>query len=606
MTKKQPLFLLVLASLFSLNFPTVSRAQQLPEEVIRYADMVFHNGYVLTVDTDRGDFTIAEAVAIRDGRILAVGSNEKALRLAGPKTQKIDLNKRAVMPGIIDTHVHPNRYAIRNYFRELPPEDQKALRASGVIREWKDKAQVLNQIKQIVEKEDPSKEWIAINVGGGGFGSDEGGGGGLNEVAASITRFDLDKVCPNKPLVISSGTWDGMVNSKGLEKLLAIYGQHMPGVLKDSKGVATGQLRGAPVYILRTEVLPQVSAEGLAPIFAKELRERWAPLGHTTISTRLNANEIRAYALLDVKGELPLRVAYGHEIGRWNPFFERDMKRNLGVVLGYGSDMLWMNAITVAPPDGSPPDGDICSTYPKRELFAGDVFPEGRCRWDEPGDMTRETIRLLMKYGFRVANIHTYGDKGLEAAVDLFERYGGAGKRFALDHSALFNPNVLKKSGQLGMYWSVAAQKFLEDPEMLAKAYGREVTNSWAFPLRALIEAGAKVTYEASARRGNPKLTPFFDMEMFVTRRDGKGNVWGAHHALDRKTVIRMMTRWGAEYVLREKVLGSIEPGKFADLIVLDKNPLDPALPDEELSEIKILMTMVGGKVVYQAPELGL
>ncbi len=592
-TKKQTSFLIFFVNLFLLALPAVSQAQQLPEEVIRYADMVFHNGYVLTVDTDRGDFTIAEAAAIRDGKILAVGSNDRVLKLAGPKTHKIDLNKKALMPGIIDTHVHPNRYAISNYFRELPPEAQKVLRASGVIREWKDKAQVLDQIKQMVEREDPSKEWIAINAGGGG----------LNEVAASITRFDLDKVCPNKPLVISSGTWDGMVNSKGLEKLLAIYGQQLPGVLKDGKGVATGQLRGAPVYILRTEVLPQVSSEDLAPIFAKELRERWAPLGHTTISTRLNANEIRAYALLDLKGELPLRVAYGHEVGRWNPFFERDMKRNIGVVLGYGSDMLWMNAITVAPPDGSPPDGDICSSYPKRDRFPGDVFPEGRCRWDEAGDMTRETIRLLMKLGFRVANIHTYGDRGLEVAVDLFEKYGGAGKRFALDHTALFNPNVMKKSGQLGMYWSVAAQKFYEDPEMLAKVYGKEVTNSWAFPLRALIETGAKVTYEASARRGNPELTPFFDMEMFVTRRDGKGNVWGEHHALDRKTVIRMMTRWGAEYVLREKALGSIEPGKFADLIVLDKNPLDPARSDDELSEIKILMTMVGGKVVYQAAD---
>ncbi len=90
-------------------------------------------------------------------------------------------------------------------------------------------------------------------------------------------------------------------------------------------------------------------------------------------------------------------------------------------------------------------------------------------------------------------------------------------------------------------------------------------------------------------------------MEMFVTRKDPNGKVWGPYHALDRKTVIRMMTRWGAEYLLREKVLGTIEPGKFADLIVIDKNPLEPAISDDQLSEIKILMTLVGGRVTYQA-----
>jgi predicted amidohydrolase YtcJ len=91
-------------------------------------------------------------------------------------------------------------------------------------------------------------------------------------------------------------------------------------------------------------------------------------------------------------------------------------------------------------------------------------------------------------------------------------------------------------------------------------------------------------------------------MEMWVTRRAGDGKVYGERHALDRQTVIRMQTRWGAEYVMREKVLGTIEPGKFADLIIVDRNPLDPAIPDDQLSDLKVLLTMVGGKVVFSAP----
>ena len=95
-------------------------------------------------------------------------------------------------------------------------------------------------------------------------------------------------------------------------------------------------------------------------------------------------------------------------------------------------------------------------------------------------------------------------------------------------------------------------------------------------------------------------------MQMFVTRRDGEGNLWGRQHALDRKSVLRMMTRWGAEYVLKEDKIGTLEPGKYADLIVLDKNPLDSNLADDRLSEIKILLTMVEGEVLFKAPDADL
>ncbi|MDA2934335.1 amidohydrolase family protein, partial [Acidobacteria bacterium AH-259-D05] len=163
---------------------------------------------------------------------------------------------------------------------------------------------------------------------------------------------------------------------------------------------------------------------------------------------------------------------------------------------------------------------------------------------------------------------------------------------------------VIRKSGELGMYWSVSASKFHGDRGVLAPAYGREMIDRWTFPLKELVDAGAKVTYEASSRRAHT--TPFYDMEMFVTRKDENGEIWGFRNALDRSTVLKMMTRWGAEYVLREDKIGTLEPGKYADLLVLDKNPLDPNLPDENLSEIKILLTMVEGEIIFESPDSGL
>ena len=109
------------------------RAQQnLPPEVLRYADIVFVNGPVLTMDKDTPDFTVAQAVAVRDGRILAVGDSATILRMAGPKTRKIDLAGKAVMPGVVDTHSHPNRYALNHYQSEFLPGYMKWLKDNKI------------------------------------------------------------------------------------------------------------------------------------------------------------------------------------------------------------------------------------------------------------------------------------------------------------------------------------------------------------------------------------------------------------------------------------------------------------------------------------------
>ncbi|MEE8351159.1 MAG: amidohydrolase family protein, partial [Rhodospirillales bacterium] len=94
---------------------------------------------------------------------------------------------------------------------------------------------------------------------------------------------------------------------------------------------------------------------------------------------------------------------------------------------------------------------------------------------------------------------------------------------------------------------------------------------------------------------------PMFNLEVLVTRRVKDGRVFGPREIIDRSTALLMLTRWGADYVLRNEELGSLEPGKLADLVVLDKNPLDRNVADEDLSEIKILATVIGGDVVYGA-----
>ena len=117
-------------------------------------------------------------------------------------------------------------------------------------------------------------------------------------------------------------------------------------------------------------------------------------------------------------------------------------------------------------------------------------------------------------------------------------------------------------------------------------------------PVKSLIDAGARVTYGADTH-SDPQRQPLFNLEVMITRRTNDGRVFGPREAIDRSTGLLMMTRWGAEYVLRENELGSLEPGKLADLVLLDKNPLDRNIPDEDLSEIEVVATIIGGEVAY-------
>ncbi|MDA2935259.1 amidohydrolase family protein, partial [Acidobacteria bacterium AH-259-D05] len=528
--------ILIFCGLFGMNtlYP-----QDLPDEVISYADWVLYDGSVITVDEqDR----VAEAIAVRDGKVMAVGTKDHILRMAGPETRKINLAKKAVMPGIINTHIHPNRSALRNYSRDLPPDQRRRLsNVAGVISDWTDKAQVLAQIKRIVEGADPQMEWIAItgqNRGGvSRFDVTElrGQRAPVNEeilrqersskllsdfFRLNLTRYDLDRISPDRYLAISFVGWYGILNSKAVEYLLETYGEDCPGFFKDENGIPNGIVKDAPIYIIREEILPKAPLEAYAYMFKKELAEQIAPKGFTTISTRLLGLEISAYALLDTQGELPVRVAYGHEVGRNNPFFDRDIRR-MGIWQGHGSDMLWMSGVSVGPPDGAPNQaGTICSSYMRRVKPESDFFDQV-CRWDNLGAQDREIVAKLNRLGFRISNIHSYGDLGLEKAVDVFEQVSDErsilGRRFALDHSQMFNPGLIEKSGRLQMYWSLS-------PSMLAGArtqyvervFGIEVANNMMAPVKSLLDAGAKVTYEGESRNESP----FAGLEVLVTRVD--------------------------------------------------------------------------------------
>ena len=207
-----------------------AQAQNLPAEVLRYADMVLYNGQILTMDRDQPPISVREAVAVRDGRILAVGEDDRILQMAGPDTERVDLAGKTVTPGFVDTHSHPNSYALRHYRDEYTPLYLKALEDNHVhfarIR-WDSVETAKADFKRFAEHLPPG-EWIYTTSM-------------LNPtVMRELRRDDLDEAVPDHPLYIMIGNaMRGLANTKMLD-IIVEHALEDAGLV-DASGLGTGE-----------------------------------------------------------------------------------------------------------------------------------------------------------------------------------------------------------------------------------------------------------------------------------------------------------------------------------------------------------------------------
>lgn len=594
--------LLILILGMALYAPMLRAQQQ--------ADIVFYNGKVLTLSTDQGDIPVAEAVAVQAGKILAVGKSQDMLQLGGAATRKIDLQGRAMMPGLIDTHKHPNRDAIINFLKYLPKKYQKTFIAGGMIFDWRSKTQVLREVEQIARNADPEPKVVVISgrpiMGASGWGptyllnapppgTGESRGILIGDFAnLKLTVQELDKASAGRAVIISLAG-GGLMNSKAFAMAKQLFPNRTINV---NRPCCLEALLGQP------------GPDVLAPLYKLEMEDKVAPLGYTTVSTRLSDDEIAGFGILDKTGDLQVRFGYAQQVEEVRlADFDKFVQRLKEVEQKYNSDMFWMTGLTGIPLDGSPDDGHICSSFPRLPGVADDYsFDSKSCYdWNKANDPKLEILRRLNRLGYRFSNMHSWANLAIENALTFYEELDKdrplKGRRFAFDHTALLSAKAIQMGSKLGIMWSVAPLTGFGGQRaiMMRSVFGDEMVDAWGEPVRKILDAGMKPSFEAEFIA----VDPWKGYQILVTRMDEFGKVRGQQNAVDRQTALRMMTRWGAEYVLRENKIGSIEPGKFADLIILDKNPLDPKLPDDRLETIRVLMTMVGGKLLYQHASLG-
>jgi predicted amidohydrolase YtcJ len=561
-------------------------AQAPPAELVNYPDTILHNGKIATMDDKTrspNPGTMAQALAIRDGKIIATGANQQILGLKGPQTKIVDLKGRTVVPGIIDTHSHLFDYA-------LDAQEQKSVRTriraqSG--ESWNDvKKKTLDAVKEIVAKK-KAGEWVALDLPREAVDSD---GKPMDGIVAArrgiiVHRKELDEIAPNNPVYIKVRT-TSILNSKAMDIVKTIWAGPMEPDLMREDGFSSNTLNriiGSDFLVPTLEELAQ---------YYKEENLRWASYGVTTWSSSMRSmRALAGYQLLDKKGEIGIRFAYTPSLG--TPI---QLIPEMYGVAGYGTDYVWFAGASMRGVDQSYPGILTTITNVPQEIKAREVFNDGLPQF----------IENAVAAGLRIGGTHTAGDKAADIMLDAIEKGSSrAGltldqiraKGHALDHCALNpRPDQIPRLQKLNITMS-CAPKYVEDSPEVLRDYGEQYL-SWISPVQSLLDAGVKTVLEIDDRDIFKVGTAFHYLDVMVNR-EVEGKVYAAKERVDRVVALKTGTSWAAEYVYRENVLGSLERGKYADLLVLNSDYF--TVPEREIRKVKPVMTMVGGKVVYQA-----
>ncbi len=579
------------------------------EEVAYYPTLIAFNGKIATVDSR---LMIYESIAVRGERIWKLGTDKEIKQLAGPQTKMVDLKGRTVVPGLIDVHTHPHLFGLwhlqSKYVPELEPIFVDGKNAGEVVGNF------ASTIKARIKKIGPGK-WIYAAIpyrAGMILGTSIDFSGRPLSTGGQITRKTLDKIAPDNPLVVVQGCCVGLGNTKAREIMIRETGYEHVSVRVPYDTVYGIVLKGKTreVAALQTEEMREIVKYGI-----------------TTIGSHgeVNVEVFNALSMMDREGTMPLRFGWHHESG----FFGKDpaeFYRLLGNTAGQGSNYLWNVGVGWEVWDSF---GDCLSARPKtdiplriyRRLF---LAPAGPCIPSE--SKSYQGHLAAAKAGLRLVGLHSLtGDRIYDRAFDLADEVISSGQgtleqirqqRWGFDHNWWVRPDQIPKIKKYGFWLNFQATQFSQAIPYVTNHFGEDYL-PWVMPVRSLVKAGVKVVFGTDIHIG--KLTDrqerfFNDLGSNFPYRDSvwpwvgtwvtrelHGKVWQPEERIDRITALKGWTINAAGYLLRENDLGSLEIGKLADFIVLDRDYF--SVPDREIKDIQTLMTILGGKVVYQAAD---
>lgn len=549
-------------------------------------DTIFHHGKVITADAQ---FRVQEAFAVRGGRIIAVGTTGEIRALAGPRTTQHDLGGRTVLPGLIDSHVHAPGAAMFEFDHEIPPME--------TIQEVLDYIAARAKIV-------PEGEWIQVQQV---FITR------LKE-ARYPTRAELDRVAPRHAVSFRTGP-DSMLNTLALKKCgfdrTFEVKDGGPGYLeKDAAGEPNGLARGLARYI-KIPTSRRAATEEDHVRRLRELLRDYNRTGFTAIADRgATAESIKRYQKIHDGGGMTVRVALSHTFPTVGSMESIRTAIDQIAASPLRKESAWLRLIgTKAWVDGGMLTGSAFMSKPwGRNESYGIRDDEYRGVQLIPNDRLLEMVRHVAKHGMQFT-AHAQGDAAGALLLDAYEQVDREtpvrGLRLGITHSSFMTRETVERAAKLGVVLDVQPIWLFLDTRTLVNQFGYDRLRYFQ-PLKTIAEAGGiagggsdHMLKIGDLRAINP-YNPFLAMWTTISRKAK----WydGALHpeeALTRRQAIEFYTRNNAHLLFWEKEIGSLEPGKRADFIVVDRDLLTCA--EDDVRDTRVLETWVEGKRVFGA-----
>lgn len=547
------------------------------------ADLILHNGKIVTVD---GAFSIQQAVAVKGGRISAVGNSAAILRSEqGTKTRVIDLKGRTVLPGLTDSHVHPLEAGLSE-FRGPLPELNSFAAVQGYIR--------------AEAKKTPPGQWIVVPRT---FPTR------LKEMRMP-TRDVLD-VDTEHPVMFDA-SYVAVANSYAL-KISGITRDtpNPPGgvVVKDERGEPNGILRNAQ-YLLKG--VDKSAANFTAAEKERALADmlgRYVAAGYTSVIDRIvNPESIAIYRKLKAENRLPLRAALTWWLDINRPQGELlDEINSADYKTGDGDHWLRFASFKVNI-DGGMTIGTAYQRQPYgpfgRQLY-GQTDPTNRGQRFATPEKFLAVMRAARDRGWQLS-AHSQGGGAIDTFLDTMEaldREKPIGPtRSHLIHASFQNTESIARTKRLGILVDVQAPWLFFDCPALLKVFEADGLGLF-YPLRSYVNAGILFAGGTDHMIGHDKnhatnpYNPFLNMWIAVTRIMSNGQVLHPEQRITREEALKMYTVWPAYFEFEEKDKGSIEPGKLADMVVIDRDYM--TCPEDQIRAIEPVTVIIDGRIAY-------
>lgn len=568
------------ATLFLLILTTGSTLSAAPT-------LILHHGKVITLDATA---RVAEAVAIEsDGRISAVGGNEEVLALKNADTKLVDLGGRTLLPGLMDSHVHPGA-AMTEFDHEIPTMETLA--------------DVLKYITQRVQVSQPGELILVRQV----FIT-------RLEEKRYPTRAELDQVAPRNPVVFSTGP-DSMLNSLALK--LGGYTREFKapegsaGKMElDSQGEPTGLLRSLSHNVKAPSPAKKATNEDTYRRTV-DLFRAYNEVGLTTVADRDSSLRMaELYAQMREKGDLCVRMRVSPglpSMSLW-PACEKAIEEVIQHPLTQPDAMLQIIGTKVYL-DGGMLTGSAWMTQPWGVSEAyGISDPDYRGVQKIPAERLKQLVEKVTAAGLQFT-AHSVGDAAVKLLVDTYEevdqRHSIRSARSSITHCNFMQPESISKAARLGVCIDMQPIWLHMDGRTLTQHFG-SARMALFQPLRAcfdqkvIVGGGSDHMQKIGSFRSINPYNPWLGMWTAITRKARKLDT-PVHlpSALTRLEALRLYTTNNAYLLKNEAHTGSIEPGKLADLILTDRDPL--TCPIDDLPQTQVLKTWLGGRLVHEKP----